>query len=214
MAVYFVECNGKVKIGYSDKPMSRLGHLQTGNPEKITLVGVVEDFGRDEEKLLHSMFRAQHYRGEWYKYTGEVEKIINRIAIKNNIDKEYNEIKNLQESVAKLESENDDLKKRVSRLEGTDRDLRIKAERVLGFTMSNVNGYYNAVRTINGGQVRIYIGKKTDMAEEKIITHLLDNASRLKGEIKSCDDLMAIEKLAEAVKKSDYDAEYQSRLWR
>jgi len=123
-----------------------------------------------------------------------------------DMEKIIDEIKNLQESVAKLERENNNLKKRVSHLEGTDRDLRIKAKRVLGFTMSNVRGYYNAVRTINGGQVRIYIGKKTDIAEKKIMAYLLENVSWLQGDIESCEDLMAIKELAKAVK----DAKHKS----
>ena len=80
MAVYFVECNGKVKIGYSENPESRASGFQTGNPEEVTLVGYIEDFGRSEEKLLHSMLKEYHYRGEWYNYTDEVKKIIERMA--------------------------------------------------------------------------------------------------------------------------------------
>ena len=80
MAVYFVECNGKVKIGYSENPINRVSGFQTGNPEEITLIGYIENFGRNEEKLLHSMFKDYHCRGEWFDYTPEVKKIIEEMT--------------------------------------------------------------------------------------------------------------------------------------
>ncbi len=127
----------------------------------------------------------------------------------NNIESIIAEVKKLQESVAKLEEENKALRKRVGRLEaGTDKDLRLKAAvRVLGFTLSNVNGYYNAVRTVNGSQIRIYIGKKKEVAEKKIMAYLLDNVTWLRSDIEVCEDLMAVEQLAQAVEKANRESE-------
>ena len=122
------------------------------------------------------------------------------------------QVKQLQESVGKLEDENKALRKRVSRLEaGTDRDLRLKAERVMGFTLSNVNGYYNAVRTVNGSQIRIYVGKKKEVAEKKIMAYLLDNVTWLRSDIEVCEDLMAVEQLAQAVEKANRESEREQQ---
>ena len=121
------------------------------------------------------------------------------------MDEILEEIKKLKESVAKLEKENKQLKKRLSRLEaGTDKDLRIKAQRVLGFTLSNVRGYFNAVRSIQGSQVRIYIGKNTkdDVVRKKIVDYLIDNAYWLGNDIELCDDLMEVKEIAKAIEKA------------
>lgn len=120
------------------------------------------------------------------------------------------ELKKIKGIVAKLEKENKELKKRVSRLEaGTNKDLRIKAKRVLGFTLSNVRGYYNAVRSIQGGQVRIYIGKNTKdtLVRKKIVSYLIDNAYWLRNDIRVCEDLMEIEEIAKAIEKVDAEKE-------
>jgi len=126
-----------------------------------------------------------------------------------NVSEILSEINSLKTSINRLKKENKELRQRLSRLEaGTNKDLRIKAKRVLGFTMSNVRGYYNAVRSINGSQIRIYIGKNIDeeVVSKKIIDYLVENMSYghwLKNEIKTCDDLMAVRKIATAIRKAD-----------
>jgi DNA-directed RNA polymerase subunit RPC12/RpoP len=65
---YFIvdETPGRVKIGSSKTPQSRVKQLQTGNPEQLTLFAVIP---ADVEKELHSRFSAYRIRedGEWFK---------------------------------------------------------------------------------------------------------------------------------------------------
>lgn len=66
-AVYFIRRgeDGPIKIGVSVRPNIRLGELQVGSPEDLTLLGVIPgDF--DTERSLHRQFRHLHLRGEWY----------------------------------------------------------------------------------------------------------------------------------------------------
>lgn len=112
------------------------------------------------------------------------------------------EIKKLKEAIGQLKKENKELRQRVTRIEsGNQKDLRLKAERFLGFTMSNVRGYYNAVRTVNGAQIRVYIGKNIseEIASKKIIKYLVDNVRWLKNDILTCEDLMQIEEISSAI---------------
>lgn len=89
----------------------------------------------------------------------------------------------------KLTEENKQLARRVSELESQlnrsgDKRNTQNAKRVMGFTLSNVHGYYNAVRTIEKTQVRVYIGKdisNEDMLKQKITEHLVKNAKKIKG---------------------------------
>lgn len=116
-----------------------------------------------------------------------------------------NEVSQLKSLVIELIQENTALKKRVLALENKNIntvDLRLTAKRVLGFTMSNVRGYYNAVRTINGSQIRIYIGKdisNEEKVKEKIISYITSNARWLHKDIKECKELIKIKQIKEAV---------------
>lgn len=65
--VYFVRRgeDGPIKIGISIRPDVRLGELQMGSPEPLTLLGVIEgDY--TTERGLHRQFRYVHLRGEWF----------------------------------------------------------------------------------------------------------------------------------------------------
>lgn len=66
--IYFVRgSKGAVKIGYtSGRVESRLKSLQTGSPDKLELLGVV-DGGRELEKLLHKRYAEKRLEGEWFK---------------------------------------------------------------------------------------------------------------------------------------------------
>jgi hypothetical protein len=65
-AVYFARCGDRVKIGFSIDPQARLGILQSGNPEPLTLVGWMPGT-QDSERNLHQQFSALHVRGEWFR---------------------------------------------------------------------------------------------------------------------------------------------------
>lgn len=70
--VYFISAGGKaIKIGYSDNVMSRVGNIQTGNHEKLELLGCT--FGdTSEEKRLHEKFRHHSIHYEWFHQHDEI----------------------------------------------------------------------------------------------------------------------------------------------
>src|SRR5207249_616896 len=65
---YFTKDSGSqaIKIGYSRKPLKRLGMLQTGNPHKLILLGSVAGTP-DDEASFHSRFAQHRLEGEWFK---------------------------------------------------------------------------------------------------------------------------------------------------
>jgi predicted GIY-YIG superfamily endonuclease len=68
--VYFISnsSNTGIKIGYSKNPNRRLGQLQTGNPEKLEIIYLLEGT-KDTEKYFHRYFsNAYNIKNEWYDY--------------------------------------------------------------------------------------------------------------------------------------------------
>jgi hypothetical protein len=70
--IYFAKSGRYVKIGISKNPQNRMKELQIGNPNKIELLHFFkgETFS---EKFLHKRFRKYHCRGEWFKFSKEIE---------------------------------------------------------------------------------------------------------------------------------------------
>lgn len=75
--IYFItdETNKSCKIGYSANPETRLSSLQTGTINPLKLVSVLPG-DRNKEKELHNTFKKFHIKGEWFKITPEIEKIL------------------------------------------------------------------------------------------------------------------------------------------
>lgn len=73
--LYFMQSDitGSIKIGRSNDPDRRLKDLQTGNPNKIKLVAIIEGKGYLEKKL-HERLKEHRLRLEWfdYKCVGEI----------------------------------------------------------------------------------------------------------------------------------------------
>lgn len=66
VVVYFIQRgDGPIKIGYSKNPKGRLSALQTGIPERLTLLGVVPG-GKAREQELHREFGRTRIQGEWF----------------------------------------------------------------------------------------------------------------------------------------------------
>lgn len=66
--IYFIQAgkDGPIKIGHTDNtPEKRLKELQTGNPEKLILLGYM-DGDKKQEALLHQMFHFHRQNGEWF----------------------------------------------------------------------------------------------------------------------------------------------------
>ena len=71
--VYFIqeEETGRIKIGFSEKhPLGRLKDFQTGNSNKLILLGYIEGTQQDESNL-HREFYEERIRNEneWFKYS-------------------------------------------------------------------------------------------------------------------------------------------------
>jgi hypothetical protein len=62
------ESSGAVKIGVAVDPAKRLGSLQIGSPEPLSLIGVIPG-GRPQELRLHEQFADRRIRGEWFRLT-------------------------------------------------------------------------------------------------------------------------------------------------
>ncbi len=79
--IYFIKSAGYVKIGFCARdPMRRLEKLQIGNPMTLRLVALAEGDMADERDL-HSRFRKQRVRGEWFRLDEAVNAYIANYAV-------------------------------------------------------------------------------------------------------------------------------------
>jgi hypothetical protein len=81
--VYFVEAGlgGPVKIGTTTGHVNeRLRELQTGNAERLRLLGTVRG-GVPTERRLHGWFRYARLRGEWFQPVPELREFIELQAV-------------------------------------------------------------------------------------------------------------------------------------
>ena len=84
--VYFIKAGEYLKIGISKDVKSRVTALQTGNPVKIELKGVIKNLSKatalNYEKKLHRFYENCRVCGEWFHrenfdgYIEEFETII------------------------------------------------------------------------------------------------------------------------------------------
>ncbi len=82
--VYFVECQGWVKIGVAVEPKVRFSGQRSFNPFPLTVLKII-DGGFWEEENWHKKFNHLRGHGEWFK--GEPELLH---AIENaNVSKDY-----------------------------------------------------------------------------------------------------------------------------
>lgn len=77
MKTYFIQdtLSKKVKIGRSKDPQKRLLQLQTGHPNRLHLLVVIDG---DHEQRLHTHFAKHHVRGEWFDLTEELRGFVTR----------------------------------------------------------------------------------------------------------------------------------------
>lgn len=72
--IYFVSCNDEfIKIGYCCERnlKRRMNALQVGNPQRMTLIKVIEGEKKDEREL-HDRFAHLRVQGEWFKLNEEL----------------------------------------------------------------------------------------------------------------------------------------------
>lgn len=78
--VYFVQSGDSVKIGYAKDVNKRIKSLQTGNQEKLLLIGyIVGDLKKESE--IHGMFDDYRLTGEWFKYSDEIREYIDSLEL-------------------------------------------------------------------------------------------------------------------------------------
>jgi DNA-binding transcriptional regulator YdaS (Cro superfamily) len=73
MAIYMVRAgdSGPVKLGFAADPNRRIAGLQTGQPEKLAVLRIMEGC-RGFETALHRHFAPLRIRGEWFTHTDEM----------------------------------------------------------------------------------------------------------------------------------------------
>jgi hypothetical protein len=79
--IYFIEAVGldHVKIGHTDKPLDRrLATLQIGNSFPLRVLGTVQELFMQKERDYHRQFRSSRIRGEWFRWTAELVRVIAR----------------------------------------------------------------------------------------------------------------------------------------
>jgi hypothetical protein len=76
--VYFIQAKNskKVKIGRAVDPEKRLKELQTGNPEELSILGLIDCESIYEadcrEEQLHKEFQHLRLQGEWFDFGPEI----------------------------------------------------------------------------------------------------------------------------------------------
>ncbi|MDP2410387.1 MAG: GIY-YIG nuclease family protein [Pseudolabrys sp.] len=73
--VYFIECTGKIKIGFTKNLHARLATFRTAHPDQITLIGSVPGSMRFEREL-HARLGIYAIKGEWFQDCQEVRNVI------------------------------------------------------------------------------------------------------------------------------------------
>lgn len=73
--VYFIHCDGFIKIGSTTRVEYRLATLQVANPHQLDVL-LVEDGGEKREAELHKEFAEYRVRGEWFRLEGRLRKYL------------------------------------------------------------------------------------------------------------------------------------------
>lgn len=96
MPVYFLgeieEGHFRVKIGVAKDIKNRVRQLQTGNSIELRLLGWIEtDEPFNMERLLHTHFKKDHRRGEWFDIqAAQIYPILKRAGIDGFVAKNTN----------------------------------------------------------------------------------------------------------------------------
>lgn len=80
--IYFLKAGDSIKIGTTNSTFirDRISALQTGNPIKIELLGVMLG-GTSVERKLHEKFSKFRRSGEWFYYSDEIKEFIDSFAV-------------------------------------------------------------------------------------------------------------------------------------
>jgi len=80
--VYFIREEGtdRIKIGFTEKnPKERVKKLQTGNSNKLILLGSIDGTNQDENNL-HREFSEERGNGEWFEPSPRLESRIKQLV--------------------------------------------------------------------------------------------------------------------------------------
>lgn len=64
-SVYFVECTGRIKVGFSRNPKRRMSDLATSAPGPLTLIATI-DGTFQLERAIHKQISAHRVSREWF----------------------------------------------------------------------------------------------------------------------------------------------------
>lgn len=74
--IYFIRAGDMVKIGFTrSDPRRRVAALQTGNAEHLRLLTYIAGHSKMETEL-HDLLRDHRVRGEWFRWTAEVQHVL------------------------------------------------------------------------------------------------------------------------------------------
>jgi len=133
--VYFIKEEGtdRIKIGFSEKhPEGRLKDFQTGNSNKLNLLGYIEGTYQDESNL-HQEFSEERGSGEWFESSPRLKDRIKEL---------------LEEAVEDKQSSIEDLNRKYNEGE-KDSNFKASYEGLFKGTYDYVNGFIHAEGTFN-----------------------------------------------------------------
>jgi hypothetical protein len=73
--IYFIECSGRVKVGFSLDPKARVRKIEADAPFPCALIGVIAG-DRQTEDSIHSRWSHLRCHGEWFAASSEFLKWI------------------------------------------------------------------------------------------------------------------------------------------
>lgn len=79
--VYFIECVGRVKIGYSTDVKSRMYQLATSAPRRLTLIATIPG-SPQFERAIHRHLAAHRTNGEWFTDCAAVRAAISCLIVR------------------------------------------------------------------------------------------------------------------------------------
>ncbi len=89
--VYFLQSGGRrgpVKIGVAGDVARRHASLQSGNPQRLRRLFVIEGAGRAMEQWLHARFSEHRTGGEWFRFAPEIAGFLRTIALIKRLGRE------------------------------------------------------------------------------------------------------------------------------
>lgn len=79
--VYFIECAGRIKIGFTADVKSRIKGLSTGSAHDLTVIAAI-DGSVHLERAIHRILKAHRQRGEWFDDCPAVRGMISDLQLR------------------------------------------------------------------------------------------------------------------------------------